>query len=111
MTVRDEAGRQNLAHRITWARAKAELLDPTTNPTLLAGVEFAIAPELEDIEPLWASGARPHRTPRTVTSKPAVSTTASAPTTHLISRHACPRTRRGDRTGSARARACAGAAG
>ncbi|GLI03937.1 hypothetical protein [Phytohabitans aurantiacus] len=58
----DPNGRQNLACWIAWARSKADLLDPTTNPTLLADVDFAIAPDTEDIAPFigqWSATA-PH---------------------------------------------------
>jgi hypothetical protein len=60
--IRDQAGRHNLAQWVTWARTKADLLDPTTNPALLAGVDFAIEPGPEDIEPFigqW-SATTPH---------------------------------------------------
>ena len=58
----DQAGRQNLAQWVTWARTKADLLDPTTNPALLAGVDFAIEPDPANIEPFigqWSVTA-PH---------------------------------------------------
>ncbi|WP_091063131.1 hypothetical protein [Micromonospora humi] len=58
----DVAG-QNLEQWVAWARGKADGLDPTVNPAVLAEVDFDIKPRPRDLEPFMGewSATRPEK--------------------------------------------------
>ncbi|MDZ5447565.1 hypothetical protein U2F26_33495 [Micromonospora sp. 4G57] len=58
-----EAAGQNLDQWVAWARNKADRLDPTINPAVLAEVDFDIEPRPRNLEPFMGewSAARPEK--------------------------------------------------
>ncbi|MFG1953918.1 hypothetical protein [Micromonospora sp. NPDC048830] len=58
-----EGAGQNLDQWVAWARDKADRLDPTINPAVLAEVDFDIEPRPRDLEPFMGewSATRPEK--------------------------------------------------